>query len=46
MWPGGTSKELVRLRNPAEKLNHDKQELLPAKFFRFSADPIEAVAEV
>ena len=45
VWdPLGDSPELVRIHNPAVKLDHAKREIVAARFYEISAEAIIAVA--
>jgi SNF2 family DNA or RNA helicase len=45
VWdPLGKEPELVRIQNPAQRLDHAKREIVAARFFEIPADVIEQVA--
>lgn len=46
VWdPLGKNPELVRIQNPAARLDHAKREIVAARFFEIPAETIEAVAQ-
>ncbi len=47
VWdPLGKSPELVRIQNPAVRLDHAKREIVAARFFEIPAEAVESAAKV